>query len=327
MPPSVAQQASLCLDGAVPPEVIATVGRHPLLVGRDRGCDVVVLDPQISRHHLLVWFQEGAFNVRDCGSALGTRVGVRRLSPGEAVRARAGEAIVLAERASLSWVGSSGPAATAWSPQRLVVRDGRGWAIAAEPPGGPNPATETAAFASVGGTTVPGGSAWLTRDEGPDTVLTIAVDHGDPASARFDRPDGAMVSLRGESRVVLLYLLAIRRRSFERRECASSWVDDREIAVGLWGGPGKRRPAYEAEHAHRPRPRPAGGRRALPRADREETGGHTAGRRGRERRDPGARQRRSSDAPPSLSRAPAGEGAGGRHPPGDAPRRATARRA
>jgi S-DNA-T family DNA segregation ATPase FtsK/SpoIIIE len=69
------------------------LGRGVHLVGRDGGCDMRILDPDISRRHLQVRVGEGAVEVRDLGSTNGSLLdddrldeGFRQWSPGARLR-------------------------------------------------------------------------------------------------------------------------------------------------------------------------------------------------------------------------------------------------
>jgi pSer/pThr/pTyr-binding forkhead associated (FHA) protein len=66
----------------------AAPGRGKIVVGRSRGCDVVMAQPTISRHHLELRALDGAWLAVDLGSSNGTwlmgrRVGRARMSPGD----------------------------------------------------------------------------------------------------------------------------------------------------------------------------------------------------------------------------------------------------
>jgi hypothetical protein len=59
-----------------------------IVVGRSRGCDVVVPEPSVSRHHLELRAIDGAWLAVDLGSSNGTwlmgrRVGRARVAPGD----------------------------------------------------------------------------------------------------------------------------------------------------------------------------------------------------------------------------------------------------
>lgn len=51
-----------------------SITHNRCLVGRSPGCDVVVADDRVSRHHLLLWREAGRVHVRDLGSSNGTTV-------------------------------------------------------------------------------------------------------------------------------------------------------------------------------------------------------------------------------------------------------------
>ena len=48
---------------------------QPIVIGRDTGCDVVVLNPHVSRSHAVIWAHNSAWYVTDLKSANGTWLG------------------------------------------------------------------------------------------------------------------------------------------------------------------------------------------------------------------------------------------------------------
>ena len=52
----------------------------PIVIGRDTGCDVVILDPHVSRSHAVIWAHNSAWYVADLKSANGTWLAGRRIS-------------------------------------------------------------------------------------------------------------------------------------------------------------------------------------------------------------------------------------------------------
>jgi hypothetical protein len=81
------------------PEHTVTLGREPIN-------DIVVNDPEISRRHTRIVFENGAYRVEDLGSTNGTFVNGRRLS--ELTPIKDGDILDLGESASFTFVG--GPA-------------------------------------------------------------------------------------------------------------------------------------------------------------------------------------------------------------------------
>jgi hypothetical protein len=67
--------------------------RGAVVIGRARECDVPIGDPSVSRQHARL--HVAPLRLEDLGSANGTRVGARRLAPGESVELGAGEAFTL----------------------------------------------------------------------------------------------------------------------------------------------------------------------------------------------------------------------------------------
>jgi hypothetical protein len=47
----------------------------PIVIGRDTGCDIVVLNPHVSRSHAVIWAHNSAWYVTDLKSANGTWLG------------------------------------------------------------------------------------------------------------------------------------------------------------------------------------------------------------------------------------------------------------
>lgn len=219
---------------------LALVARHPLLVGRDPGCDVLIADRYVSRHHLLVWYRDGVLAVRDCGSALGTQVGPRRLGAGESRPVAEGEQIVLAERIALTWAARESSLPAGWSPTGVVLRETGGWSVAGDADALGGSAAETTMQFRLTETTRPGSeSVWIGK-EAPvgDCSMTVSMEVGGPSVVRFEGPAGGTVNVRGDARVVLLFLLGQRRLLFDQGGCETPWVDDGALGVGLWGGRG-----------------------------------------------------------------------------------------
>ena len=44
----------------------------PIVVGRDSGCDVVIMNPHVSRSHAVIWAHNGNWYITDLKSANGT---------------------------------------------------------------------------------------------------------------------------------------------------------------------------------------------------------------------------------------------------------------
>jgi transcriptional regulator with GAF, ATPase, and Fis domain len=74
---------------------VVPVTRREVVVGRERGCDVVIDDESISRRHARIRFG-GSITVEDLGSHNGTFVAGRRLAPNEPAELRVHEALGIA---------------------------------------------------------------------------------------------------------------------------------------------------------------------------------------------------------------------------------------
>jgi predicted component of type VI protein secretion system len=78
-------------EATAPPVLLAldwTGTQEELLVGRHRGCDVVLSRSGVSRLHARLRFRDGSWRLQDLGSTNGTtlngtRVGRCRLQPGD----------------------------------------------------------------------------------------------------------------------------------------------------------------------------------------------------------------------------------------------------
>ncbi len=208
---------------------LAAIGERPLLIGRHSAADIVVRDPSISRHHALVWRGDTGVLVRDLGSALGTRVGTRVLGAGDAREVAEGEDIVLAMDVRLFWVrGGAAPG----RPRPIAVIESdedRSTDMLATT----RPAIRIPEKLSRKSTwIVPTGSH--PDAKGKPTITICAGDAG-PKSARIEDREGNGVWIRGESRLILLYLLTQRAAAAQKDEATSAWVEDEDLAVGLWG--------------------------------------------------------------------------------------------
>jgi hypothetical protein len=222
------------------------VGRHPLLIGRDRGCDIVLLDPHVSRQHALVWYQHDQLRVRDLGSALGTKVGSRRVLAGEVRPVERGEPLRLAGRVTFTWAEPSTTGAVRWSPELSIRRDPQGW-TGADVQNSPFPSSVPGQAIDVDQSTTTMHSftlEWCGSElELGRYTLTIAVERGAPAEARFEDAAGPALMVGGESRVVLLFLLGRQRLLYDSGQAESPWLSDHDLGVGLWGSRSSELPA------------------------------------------------------------------------------------
>jgi hypothetical protein len=83
----------LRLRKGVPPGARARL-RGALVVGRDPACELVLLDPRVSRRHLAIEANDVAVRFRDLDSSNGTYVNERRLGDGAL---RCGDVVVLGD--------------------------------------------------------------------------------------------------------------------------------------------------------------------------------------------------------------------------------------
>ena len=225
---------------------LLTVGRHPLLIGRDRGCDVVLLDPHVSRQHALVWYQHGQLMVRDLGSALGTKVGTRRVGAGEVQAVERGQPLQLAGCITFTWTEPSAAGPVRWTPELTMRLGQQGW-TAADRAASPFPRSVPGQVIDVDQSTTTMHSLTLewagSELEMGRYTLSIAVERGAPAEARFEDVAGPALMVGGEARVVLLFLLARRRLLYDSGRADSPWLDDEQLGVGLWGSRSAELPA------------------------------------------------------------------------------------
>ena len=73
--------------------------KNELVIGRDQGSDIVIVDPEVSRRHARLFQQGGSYVIEDLGSTNGTYVNGQRLSGPYVLRS--GELINLGEHISL----------------------------------------------------------------------------------------------------------------------------------------------------------------------------------------------------------------------------------
>ncbi|MCO4770743.1 MAG: FHA domain-containing protein [Deltaproteobacteria bacterium] len=205
---------------------LSAIGRRPLLIGRHEAADIVVREPSISRHHALVWRSGRGIAVRDIGSALGTRVGSRLLGPGDSIVVGEGEDIVLAHSVRLFWVRGGGVAPAATPCAVVETEPGRydGPLAKTHPHMSLSPEAEELLSGLTGSDSF-----------SPNVTVTVQCDDTGPKAVRIEANDGNGLRVRGESRIVLLYMLAGQTVRFQRGELPSAWMDDGDLAQGLWG--------------------------------------------------------------------------------------------
>jgi pSer/pThr/pTyr-binding forkhead associated (FHA) protein len=73
--------------------------KNEIVIGRDQGNDIIIIDPEVSRRHARVFQQGGSFVIEDLGSTNGTYVNGQRLTGPYVLRS--GELINLGEHISL----------------------------------------------------------------------------------------------------------------------------------------------------------------------------------------------------------------------------------
>jgi hypothetical protein len=76
------ERLGLCVKKGMPPNVRLPLDRRAV-VGRDPGCDLVLVDPRVSRRHLEIVPENGIVRFRDTGSSNGTRLNGVRVERGE----------------------------------------------------------------------------------------------------------------------------------------------------------------------------------------------------------------------------------------------------
>ncbi len=80
------------------------------LIGRDERCDLTLpADAQISRRHVQIEREDGAFRVRDCGSANGAFVNGVRLADGQPLPLMIGDVLTLSSATALRFVADIAP--------------------------------------------------------------------------------------------------------------------------------------------------------------------------------------------------------------------------
>lgn len=55
----------------------ADIRDRPIVIGRDHGCDLLILHASVSRRHCEIWMEDGRYRVRDLGSTNTTRLNDR----------------------------------------------------------------------------------------------------------------------------------------------------------------------------------------------------------------------------------------------------------
>ena len=59
------------------------IGDQPIVIGRDHGCDLLILHPSVSRRHCEIRLDDGRYRVRDLGSTNTTRLNERVVESAE----------------------------------------------------------------------------------------------------------------------------------------------------------------------------------------------------------------------------------------------------
>ncbi|MBN1667120.1 MAG: FHA domain-containing protein [Anaerolineales bacterium] len=91
------------------------LSQSEIVIGRDLGADIVINAAEISRRHVMLRFQNGAYLIEDLGSTNGTFINGQRLSAPHVLRP--GEMIMLGEAVSLVYEAAQfDPNATMISP-------------------------------------------------------------------------------------------------------------------------------------------------------------------------------------------------------------------
>ena len=79
-----------------------------LSIGRDPSCQIVLTDPEVSRLHASLWVEAGSVYIRDEGTANGTSLNGRRLTPRKATLLRPGSQVQIGSQV-FSLDGPPGP--------------------------------------------------------------------------------------------------------------------------------------------------------------------------------------------------------------------------
>jgi hypothetical protein len=93
------------------PNQIYELSKEILTIGRDITNDIVINDPEVSRHHLRLTRGAGGFTIEDLGSTNGTFVNGQRLTGARPLRN--GELVGLGETVTLSYESAAGAGAMA----------------------------------------------------------------------------------------------------------------------------------------------------------------------------------------------------------------------
>lgn len=97
----------LMLEGPAPGRRVF-LERPTLLIGRDEGCDIVIADRQVSRHHARISLEGDGYILKDLGSKNGTFVNGQELA--EPYALQDGDEIQIAYCCKLAFVGAEATA-------------------------------------------------------------------------------------------------------------------------------------------------------------------------------------------------------------------------
>ena len=118
-------------------------------LGRDITNDIVINDPEVSRHHLRMTRGAGGFTIEDLGSTNGTFVNGQRLTGPRALRP--GDMVGLGETVTLAYESASVPAAPGMEMPGSTVPNVPQRPSPYQPPAAPQPQAQPYSYSPPGG--------------------------------------------------------------------------------------------------------------------------------------------------------------------------------
>ncbi len=142
------------------PNEIYELNKGVITIGRDITNDIVINDPEVSRHHLRLTQGGGGYTLEDLGSTNGTFVNGQRLTGARPLQP--GDTLGLGETVTLAYEGAASAAGI--DPQAATMGDGSpqpaGTGYAPQPPAGgyaQQPAARPGSAPATGGYQAPSG--------------------------------------------------------------------------------------------------------------------------------------------------------------------------